>query len=60
MKFLDRILPDDRELAATKYPGRESASDKASRLRRERHQARVVRDGDAAGIQPRRSFFRRT
>jgi hypothetical protein len=47
MGFLDWIKPgNDRELAATRYAGRESASDEASRKRRERHRARVLRDGD--------------
>ncbi|MFE7072689.1 hypothetical protein ACFU96_21665 [Streptomyces sp. NPDC057620] len=47
---------NDRELAATQYAGRESATDRAARLRRERHHARVARDGDRAG----RAFSRRT
>ena len=46
---------NDRQLADTQYPSRESASEKASRQRRERHRARVFRDGDAAGMKmPRR------
>jgi hypothetical protein len=38
---------NDAELARTQYAGRESASDEGSRKRRERHRARVVRDGDS-------------
>ncbi|MEU2426926.1 hypothetical protein ABZ619_38940 [Streptomyces sp. NPDC007851] len=46
---------NDRELAATQYRGQESASAEASRLRAERHRARVRRDGDNAGTKvPRR------
>jgi hypothetical protein len=41
---------NDRQLAETKYAGRESASDRAARRRREGHRARVFRDGDNAGI----------
>ncbi|WP_086779555.1 hypothetical protein [Streptomyces griseus] len=41
---------NDRELAATTYAGRESASDEASRLRRAKHKIRVKRDGDKAGM----------
>lgn len=37
MGFLDRILPDDRKAAATKYEGRESATDRAARKRLQRH-----------------------
>jgi hypothetical protein len=36
MGWLDRVLGDDRERAA-KYEGRESATDKAARRRREGH-----------------------
>ncbi|MFR9796159.1 hypothetical protein ACL02U_09685 [Streptomyces sp. MS06] len=47
----------DRELAATRYADRESATDRAARLRRERHRTRVHRDGDNAGQPfPRRLF----
>lgn len=46
---------NDHQLAATQYAGRESASDQAARRRREKHRARVLRDGDAAGMKmPRR------
>lgn len=44
----------DRQLAETRYAGRESATDRAARVRRERHRARVIRDGDASGIPVRR------
>jgi hypothetical protein len=45
----------DRQLAETKYAGRESASDRAARRRREGHRARVFRDGDNSGTRvPRR------
>jgi hypothetical protein len=40
---------NDRQLAKTKYPDRESASQTAARKRREGHRARVFRDGDQAG-----------
>ena len=46
---------NDRELAATQYAGRESASDRAARIRRERHHARVAREGDT----PSRALRRR-
>jgi hypothetical protein len=55
MGWLDRVLGDDRERAETKYAGRESATDRAARIRREKHRARVIRDGDASGTRvPRR------
>ncbi|MER6331843.1 hypothetical protein ABT298_21415 [Streptomyces sp. NPDC001034] len=47
----------DQQLAAIQYAGHESATDRASRVRREQHRARVVRDGDAAGQLPRRGLF---
>ncbi|MGW5477672.1 hypothetical protein [Streptomyces sp. NPDC004008] len=57
MGFLDRLLGNDRERAATQYAGRESASETAARKRREGHRARVARDGDNAGQPfPRRLF----
>lgn len=49
MGWLDRLLGDDRQRAATQYAGRESASETAARKRREGHRARVFRDGDQAG-----------
>lgn len=48
---------NDRELAATQYADRESSTDRASRVRREQHRARVFRDGDNAGQLPRRGFL---
>ncbi|TGZ14719.1 hypothetical protein DV517_62020 [Streptomyces sp. S816] len=55
MSWLDKLLGNDRDLAETKYADAESASDRASRLRREKHRARVYRDGDNAGTRiPRR------
>jgi hypothetical protein len=50
MGFLSNLFGgNDRQLAETRYAGRESASAEASRKRREGHRARVFRDGDAAG-----------
>lgn len=49
MSLLSRLLGNDRELAATKYAGRESASDKAARKRRENHRARGIRQAAARG-----------
>lgn len=59
MSFLSWLRPgNDHQLAARDYAGRESASDEAARKRRERHHARVTRDGDNAGKQmPRRYRF---
>jgi hypothetical protein len=56
MGFLSNLFgSNDRQLAETKYAGRESASDEASRRRREGHRARVFRDGDNSGTKvPRR------
>ena len=54
MGILDRLLGDDHQ-RATKYAGRESATERAARLRREQHRNRVLRDGDNA----RRPFPRR-
>ncbi|MFC8723707.1 hypothetical protein [Streptomyces bacillaris] len=51
---------NDHALAKSNYSGRESATDRAARLRRESHRARVLRDGDAAGTEPRRRRFGRT
>lgn len=58
MSFLDRLLGNDRERAATRYAGRESATDRAARLRREKHRARVARDGDNAGTPVPRRYRR--
>lgn len=55
MGFLDRLFGNDHERAATRYAGQESASDRASRQRRQKHRERVFRDGDSAGTKvPRR------
>ncbi|MFJ1650080.1 hypothetical protein ACIOC2_01430 [Streptomyces sp. NPDC088337] len=59
MGFLDRFLGSDRELAATKYTGRESASDRAARRRREGHRrnlTRTAREGQAWEDRDRRRF----
>jgi hypothetical protein len=46
-EFLRSLKPgDDRQLAATQYEGRRSASDEAAAKRRQRHRAAVLRDGD--------------
>lgn len=44
MSFLDRILGNDHERAATQYAGRESATDRASRKRRESHHRNLDRN----------------
>ncbi|MFE2353452.1 hypothetical protein [Streptomyces parvulus] len=49
MSFLDRLLGNDQQRAA-KYAGRESASDRAARKRREsyrRNVAKTARQGQA-------------
>lgn len=48
MAFLDRLFGNDHQRAA-QHEGRESATDRAARKRREQHHARVQRDGDNAG-----------
>jgi hypothetical protein len=50
---------DDAALAKSDYSGRESATDRAARLRMANHRIRVKRDGDAAGTEPRRRLFGR-
>ncbi|MER6978726.1 hypothetical protein [Streptomyces carpinensis] len=41
--FVRSLRPgDDRALAAEQYAGRESASDRAARLRRERHRSKCA------------------
>lgn len=41
--FMRSLAPgNDRELAATQYASRESASDRAARLRRENHRTKGV------------------
>ncbi|MGW2692364.1 hypothetical protein ACWC3Y_10940 [Streptomyces sp. NPDC001296] len=50
MSFLDRLLGNDRERAATQYAGRESASETAARKRREGHRrstTKVAREAQA-------------
>lgn len=51
MSWLDRLLGDDHQRAATQYAGRESASDRASRKRRESYHRsgvqRAARQGQA-------------
>lgn len=43
-RFVRSLVPgNDRELAATQYAGRESASDEAARKRRERHRKNAGR-----------------
>ncbi|NUS82986.1 MAG: hypothetical protein HOY75_09580 [Streptomyces sp.] len=49
-EFFRSLKPgDDRALAQEQYSDRESASDQASRQRREQHRDRVQRDGNASG-----------
>lgn len=43
MGFLDRLFGNDHERAATRYAGQESASQRASRQRREGHRRNVTR-----------------
>ncbi|MBP5931843.1 hypothetical protein F3K39_28325 [Streptomyces sp. LBUM 1479] len=55
--FARSLIPgNDHQLAATQYAGRESATDRAARKRREGHRARVAKDGDAAGTRIPRSL----
>ena len=55
MGWLDRLVARDHRLAANSTA--ESATDRAARLRRQQHRARVQRHGDAAGQPfPRRLF----
>lgn len=57
--FVRSLTPgNDHQLAATQYAGRESASEKAARKRREGHRARVHRDGDNAGKKMPRRYRR--
>ncbi|MFF2650581.1 hypothetical protein [Streptomyces sp. NPDC058045] len=56
MSWLDRLIARDHQLAATRYADRESATDRAARIRREKHAARVQRDGDRSGRAFRRRF----
>ncbi|GGV68920.1 hypothetical protein GCM10010294_25150 [Streptomyces griseoloalbus] len=43
MGFLDRLLGNDHQRAAEKYAGRESASEKAARKRRESHRRSIAK-----------------
>jgi hypothetical protein len=57
-EFFRSLKPgNDQELAAEQYAGQESASERAARIRREQHRARVVRDGDASGLSSRRHWL---
>ncbi|WP_073946503.1 hypothetical protein [Streptomyces kebangsaanensis] len=59
MSFLDRLLGNDRERAATRYAGQESASDRAARKRREGHRrnlTKTAREGQAWEDRDRRRF----
>ncbi|MFI8301543.1 hypothetical protein ACIGCZ_37175 [Streptomyces nigra] len=50
MGLLDRLLGNDHERAATKYAGRESATDRAARSRRQGHRrntTQAARQGQA-------------
>lgn len=49
MGFLDFLFGNDDERAATQYEGRESASDRASRKRREDHRSKGIRRAADAG-----------
>lgn len=60
MGLLDRLLPNDRQLAATKYADRESASARNARLDRERREARLIQASDGTGTPPGRRRSRRT
>ncbi|WP_326779698.1 hypothetical protein OG481_02050 [Streptomyces longwoodensis] len=48
-KLLDRLLGNDHARAATKYAGRESATDRAARKRREGHHRRGADRAAAKG-----------
>ncbi|GHA94272.1 hypothetical protein [Streptomyces chryseus] len=49
MGLLDRLIGNDRKLAATKYAGRESASDRAARVRQHQHRARGIQEAAQQG-----------
>lgn len=49
MGFLDRILPNDQTLAATKHKGRTSATDKAAAKRLAKHHASGAAKAAAKG-----------
>jgi hypothetical protein len=58
--FARSLMPgNDHQLAAEQYAGRESATDRAARVRAERHRARVNRDGDRSGTKIPRSLRQR-
>lgn len=59
--FVRSLIPgNDHQLAATQYAGRESATDRAARLRRERHHrkgaAKAATAGEAWETRDRRRF----
>lgn len=59
-EFFRSLKPgNDAELAATQYAGRESATDRAGRLRRESHRAKGSRRAAAEGEQWERADRRR-
>lgn len=43
MGLLDKLLGNDQQRAATKYAGRESASDQAARRRRQGHRRNIAK-----------------
>ncbi|MFE0800093.1 hypothetical protein [Streptomyces sp. NPDC058812] len=50
MGFLDKVFGNDQQRAATRYAGRESASDRAARQRRQGHRrstTKTAREGQA-------------
>lgn len=49
MSWLDRILGNDHQRAATKYAGQESATDRAARLRRASHRRKGIAAAARAG-----------
>ncbi|MGW6459120.1 hypothetical protein ACWF94_24890 [Streptomyces sp. NPDC055078] len=63
MGILDRLFPDDRQIAASKFSGRESATEAATRKRqaedrtkRAKSAAEAARAGQAWEEQDRRRF----
>ena len=68
MGFLDRLLGNDHERAQTKYAGRESATARAARQRRNAHRRAVPKaasagqaweDDDRTAERQRRGRYRR-
>ena len=49
MGFFDRLFGNDHERAEAHYSGRESASDRASRKRRDNHRSKGIRRAADAG-----------